>query len=79
MEGAALRRKAETDLAVFAAWHTAVFVLTGYGGKLKSLGSYLGSEPQTEHRSIEHAKGIAFFHRLHARGVGVKITKNEIN
>jgi hypothetical protein len=37
MEGMAHAAKRELDLAIFTAWHTAVFALTGYGGKLKEL------------------------------------------
>lgn len=79
MEGAALRRKNELDLATYTAWHTAVFALSGYAGKLKQLPEYLvPDEPETA-VPLQHAKGIAFFHALKAKGFDVKIEKNEIN
>jgi hypothetical protein len=79
MEGAALRRKNELDLAAYTAWHTAVFALSGYAGKLKDLAEYLGIDDQPNPVALQHAKGIAFFHSLKAKGFDVKIEKNEIN
>lgn len=79
MEGSALARKSELDLAVFTAWHTAVFALTGYGGKLKRLPDYLSRDEADNKVALKHAQGIAFFHRLQARGVPVKITRETIN
>jgi hypothetical protein len=78
MEGAALAKKQDMDLAMFTAWHTAVFALNGYGGKLKGkkLSDYLTQKPE---HNPSHSKAIAFFHSLQARGVPVKITRNEIN
>lgn len=81
MEGAALRQKRELDMATFGAWHTAIFALNGYAGKLKgkSLSDFLSAKPETNNQSVQNARGIAFFHRLQAEGIPVKITKNEIN
>lgn len=80
MEGAARAAKKQLDVATFTAWHTAIFGLSGYAGKLKgkSLSDFL-SDPQPKQQSLQHAKAIAFFHRLQARGVPVSISKNEIN
>jgi hypothetical protein len=70
MEGMARAAKRESEMALFTAWHTAVFALTGYGGKLKSFAEYLAPE-----RSTKHAEAIAFFHSLKARGVPVDISR----
>lgn len=45
MEGAALRHKRELDMLIAGAWHTAIFGLNGYAGKLrgKNLSDYLNS------------------------------------
>jgi len=77
MEGAALRRKRDIDLALYTAWHTAIFALNGYAGKLKgkSLSDFLGQSGEEKATSLQHAKGIAFFHRLQAKGVPVKISR----
>jgi len=68
-------------MALFTAWHTAVFALSGYAGKLKgkSLSDFLSTRAEDTPQQLRHAQGIAFFHRLQARGYDVKITKNEIN
>jgi hypothetical protein len=71
MEGMARAAKRESEMALFTAWHTAVFALTGYGGKLKSFTEYL-DRPE---RSTKHAEAIAFFHSLKARGVPVDISR----
>lgn len=76
MEGAALRQEREYDLAITTAWHTAIFALNGYGGKLKnkSLADYLISQEKPQANST--AKAIAFFHSLKARGYPVDITRH---
>jgi hypothetical protein len=75
MEGAALAEKKRFDLAIVTAWHTAVFALNGYAGKLKgkSLSDFLTDKPS---RPASHAQGLAFFHRLKAKGVPVEITRH---
>lgn len=75
MEGAALAEKKRLDIAIVTAWHTAMFALAGYGGKLKGkkLSDYLGNPEQPKQSS--HAQAIAFFHRLKARGVPVDISR----
>ena len=79
MEGAALAAKDRLDVAIYTAWHVAVFALNGYSGKLKgkSLADFLSDKPKEQ--SVQHAQAIAFFHRLQANGVDVKISRNEIN
>lgn len=72
MEGAALAAKRQFDLATFTAWHTAVFALSGYAGKLKDLSAYLVREPAKPN----NAQAIAFFHNLKAQGVPVEITRH---
>lgn len=77
MEGAALAAKNRLDVELFTAWHTAVFALNGYGGKLKPLSEYLNREPDGP--ALSNAKLIAGFHSLKARGFDVQISRNEIN
>lgn len=75
MEGAVLAAKRQHDQAIFTAWHTAVFAIGMYGGKLKgkTLSDFLSSdEPQG---STKHAEAIAYFHKLKARGVPVDISR----
>lgn len=64
------------DLAMVTAWHTAVFGLNGYAGKLqgKKLSDFLGAEQPKA--NTKHAQAIAFFHSLKARGVSVEITRH---
>jgi hypothetical protein len=71
MEGMARAAKRASEMALFTAWHTAVFALSGYGGKLKSLSEYL-DRPQL---STKHAEAIAFFHSLKARGIPIDISR----
>ncbi len=78
MEGAAIAAKNRLDVSMFTAWHTAVFALNGYAGKLKPLSEFVGRDERPP-QEIQHARAIAFFHRLQAQGVDVKITRNEIN
>lgn len=83
MEGAALAEKKRFDIAIVTAWHTAVFGLNGYAGKLKgkSLSDFLGdaaAEPEDNARS-QRARAIAFFHSLKAKGWDVEITKTTVN
>lgn len=76
MEGAALAAKREYDLAIATAWHTAVFGLQGYAGKLKGkkLSDFLSDH--SDKQPTKHAQAIAFFHSLKARGVPVEITRH---
>lgn len=74
MEGAALAAKDKHDLAIVMAWHTAIFALNGYGGKLKgkSLSDFLETEAKPPSKN---AAAIAFFHTLKARGFNVEISR----
>lgn len=77
MEGAALRQRRELDLATFTAWHTAVFALNGFAGKLKGkLSDYLGGNREPEPEKMRNAKLIAGFQSLRARGFAVEITRH---
>lgn len=76
MEGSALQRKDELNVALYTAWHTAVFALARYSGKLKPLSDYLSTDEQPKGEALQHAKAIAFFHRLKARGIPVEITRH---
>jgi hypothetical protein len=77
MEGAAKRRVDQVNLATAAAWHTAMFALGGYSGKLKGkqLSDFLVSDERPSEAALSHSRAIAFFHRLKARGADVEITR----
>jgi len=74
MEGAARHAQKQMDLAIVGAWHNEAFARTK---RLNKLSSYLGNERPSG--KSNHAKALAFFHGLKARGVPVKISKREIN
>lgn len=73
MEGAALAATRAADLAIVTAWHTAVFALNGYAGKLKnkSLSDFLSSDFEKPQKS-DAASAAAFFHGLKLKGYDVK-------
>jgi hypothetical protein len=81
MEGMARAANRNIDLAILGAWHTAMFGLSGYAGKLKGkkLSDFLTSAPspsdQDDHR-MQSAKAIHFFHQMKARGFPVEITRH---
>lgn len=69
------------DLAIVTAWHTAMFGLSGYSGKLngKSLSDFLSSKPDdaaAEEQRMQNARAIHFFQKLKAKGVPVEITRH---
>lgn len=76
MGGAALAAKRAYDLAISQAWHTAIFALNGYAGKLKgkTLAHYL-SDGESGRKLSSAAHAIAFFHRLKAGGIPVDIKR----
>jgi hypothetical protein len=74
MEGAARQVQRQMDLAIVGAWHSEAFARTK---RLNKLSSYLGQDRPSS--TSNHAKALAFFHSLKARGVPVKISKREIN
>jgi hypothetical protein len=68
------------DIAMFAAWHTAVFGLNGYAGKLKGkkLSDFLGGDEKPEkHPALQNARAIHFFQSMKAKGFPVEITRVE--
>ncbi len=75
MEGAALAAKRQNDLGIATAWHTAMFALAGYGGKLKgkTLADFLSRDESPWAK--KNAEAVAFFHKLKAKGVPVEITR----
>lgn len=77
MEGSALAAKRNFDLAIVTAWHTAVFGLGMYGGKLKNknLSDFLSSDEKPNRAALARAQAVAFFHRIKARGVPVDISR----
>lgn len=74
MEGAALAEQKRIDLAMVVAWHTAVFALNGYAGKLKgkSLADFLSGSSNVSARRSQFADAHAFFGRLRAQGVPIE-------
>jgi hypothetical protein len=64
-------RRSKRDLLL--AWHTGAFSGAAFAGKLKSFDEY--ARPAGDQQHLQHAKTIAFFHRLKARGVPVEITR----
>lgn len=75
MEGAAVRQEREHDRAISQAWHTAIFALNGYAGKLKnkSLSDYLIAKEKPKRSSA--AAALAFFHAMKSSGFPVTITR----
>jgi hypothetical protein len=74
MEGMAHAAARQHELAISTAWHTAVFALTGYSGKLKELSEYVGKTetwPEDDER-LENARLIHFFNSLKAKGYDIK-------
>lgn len=74
MEGAALAEKKRYDLAFYGAWHTEAFARME-GRKLNQAFDARFAE-QSSTPKLQNAKGIAFFHRLQARGFPVDITRH---
>lgn len=69
----------QVDLCVVTAWHTAMFGLSGYAGKLngKKLSDFLTSEADADDgQRMQNARLIHFFQSLKARGVAVEITRH---
>jgi hypothetical protein len=75
MEGAAQAAKSRLDLAFWQAWHTEAFAKM----KPKDFKAALKNHFAEKKPASKHAQGIAYFHRLKARGLPVAISKNEIN
>ena len=79
MEGMAHAAKRQFDLAISTAWHTAVFALSGYSGKLNELtadhDSMTGQDGKADQQRVNNARLIHFFHTLKARGVPVDISR----
>lgn len=78
MEGMARAANRQVDLAIVNAWHTAVFGLNGYAGKLKgkALSDYLSGGSKPAEQNLKHAQAIAWAHRMKARGFPVEITRH---
>lgn len=64
MEARARAAKRAGDLAVYQAWHTAVFGVRAYGGKLKGLEKYLATPPRKAQTADDM---LAAFQQLAAR------------
>jgi hypothetical protein len=77
MEGMAAAATRKLDLCIVTAWHTAVFALSGYSGKLKPLSEFLSSKPEPEEvdERMQNAQAIHFFQSLKARGVPIEISR----
>lgn len=74
MEGMARAASRQADLAIVNAWHTAIFVLNGYAGKLKgkSLSDFLSGDRVQAKRRSTYADAHAFFGRLKAEGFPIE-------
>jgi hypothetical protein len=75
MEGAALRDKQQLDLAFWQAWHTEAFARMEGRDFKAALRNHFSRDDKSDQR-LKNAEAIAFFHRLKARGVPVKITRH---
>jgi hypothetical protein len=82
MEGMARAASRQVDFGIATAWHTAIFALSGYAGKLrdKKLSDYLTSTNEAERapaddQRMQNARGIHFFRSLKERGVPVDIER----
>jgi hypothetical protein len=64
---------AKRDLLL--AYHTGAFAGAAFAGKLKPFKEYLTETEPRDDRPLQHAKAIAFFHTLKARGFPVEITR----
>jgi hypothetical protein len=80
MEGMVHAAQRQFELAISTAWHTAVFALNGYAGKLEDLSHYLGRAATTDEdrEREENARLIHFFHQMKARGVPVEISRRTL-
>lgn len=58
------------------AYHTGAFAGAAFAGKLKRFEEYVvDTNDHDKDQRLSHAHGIAFFHRLKARGVPVEISR----
>jgi hypothetical protein len=75
MEGAVLREQRALNREIVGAWHTAVFVLGMYSGKLKGkkLSDFLSGQP--EQQTARPIDAVAFFHRMKSAGFPIEIKK----
>lgn len=68
----------EVDIAISNAWHTSVFGLSMYAGKMKGkrLSDFLSNRDREPQAGSKAAEAIAFFNTLKARGFNVEITRH---
>lgn len=75
MEGAALKAKRLADLAFWQAWHVEAFARMEVRDFKNALKNHFEADVRSA-AALNNAQGIAFFHRLQARGVPVEITRH---
>lgn len=68
------------ELAISTAWHTAVFALNGYSGKLEDLSEYLGrvNVSEEDREREQNARLIHFFQQMKARGTPIEISRGTL-
>ena len=76
MEGAAKAEKKRFDLAFWGAWHTEAFARMEGRHFKRALADHFDRPELVTSDAVKNAQGIAFFHRLKARGVPVSITRH---
>lgn len=75
MEGATLAAKERLDLALWQAWHTEAYARME-GRDFKDALKLRFEADANSAVAVKNAQGIAFFHRLQARGVPINITRH---
>jgi hypothetical protein len=73
MEGASEASFERYELATFAAYQAARMSAAAQAGKLGSLSKWMPKKPDKGRSGA--AKAVAFFHRMKAAGLGVKIER----
>jgi hypothetical protein len=73
MKATARAAKQAYDREIFSAWHTAVFALSGYSGKLKSLDKYLNVKPIKKGQTTDEM--LAALKAYQASGVSMNIKR----
>jgi hypothetical protein len=75
LQGRREAHKADAKRDLLLAYHTGAFAGAAFAGKLKPFKEYLAETGPDDSRPLQHAKAIAFFHTLKAKGFPVEITR----
>lgn len=73
MKGAADASLERYELATYEAYQAAKFNALAQTGKLKALSTYMPKKGST--KKSQAMQAVAFFHRMQAAGIAVKITR----